>query len=240
MSCDAKRMAALGALELIQGLELRDGELVGIGTGSTVRAFLDVASEILRGKRLLSSSNSTALELSSRGFDVIYYPSSATPMKLYVDGADEVVPSTGDMIKGGGGALLGEKVLAFASALNIFIVSEDKVVERLGSRSPVPIEVLPEALPFVMESLKAMGLKAAPRVSAGKMGPVISDWRGVLVDVFTGPIDDPRRLNDSLRSIPGVIETGLFVGLADYVVVGRRSCTYDVYRLRRVVKAPYL
>ena len=239
MSCDAKKMAALGALEIIRGLDLRDGELVGIGTGSTVRAFLDVAYEFLKGKRLMSSSNSTALELSSRGFDVIYYPSTSY-VRLYVDGADEVVPATGDMIKGGGGALLGEKILAFASALNIFIVSEDKVVERLGSRSPVPIEVLPEALPFVMESLKAMGLKASPRASAGKMGPVVSDWRGVIVDVFTGPISDPRRLNESLESIPGVIETGLFVGFADYVVVGRRSCTYDVFRLRRVVKAPYL
>uniref|UniRef100_UPI00156BC981 ribose-5-phosphate isomerase A n=1 Tax=Aeropyrum camini TaxID=229980 RepID=UPI00156BC981 len=146
----------------------------------------------------------------------------------YVDGADEVEPGSGYMVKGGGGALLGEKILASRSRLNIFIVGDDKLVGRLGERMPIPVEVEPGFAAMALAGLEELGLKPRLRTSQGKRGPVVSDWGGVLVDLHTGPIEDPRDLESTLRMVPGVRETGLFLGLADYIVVGLSGCGYKV------------
>ncbi len=240
MSCDTKDAAAEGALSLVRDLIKSSGGLIGIGTGSTVARLLPKVVELLKGKRVLSSSLSTASLLASMGIDVISYPASYPPViEVYIDGADEVSPD-GNMIKGGGGALLGEKILAYSSELNVFVVGEEKLSDLLGTRRPVPIEVVPESYPYVLSSLKALRLNASARQSNGKMGPTVSDWRGIIVDVYTGPIKDPRSLEATLRSIPGVVETGLFIGYADYIVVGRRACSYDILSFRRSAKAPYI
>ena len=239
MDCDPKELAARGALELLRGL-VGSGALIGVGAGSTVRAFVRVAADQLRSYRVVSASSSTSAELAAAGVDVVSFPGSRPVIEAYVDGADEVSPS-GDMIKGRGGALLGEKVLAYFSRVNIFIVGEDKLVSRLGERGPVPIEVVPEAYPYVMEALRSLGLRASPRQSQGKLGPLVSDWRGFIVDVDTGPMDDPAAVDRLLRGVPGVVETGIFLGYADYVVVGRADgCRHEVYRFRRTAKAPHL
>ncbi|MGC9071788.1 MAG: ribose 5-phosphate isomerase A [Acidilobus sp.] len=239
MSCDPKELAAEGALEILNRTLGRDS-LVGVGAGTTVRAFVRKAAGLLRSYRVVSASSSTSIELSSLGVDVISFPSSGPVLEAYVDGADEV-SHTGDMVKGRGGALLGEKVLSYFSRLNIFIVGEDKLVSRLGERGPVPIEVIPYAYPFVLESLRSIGLRATPRESQGKLGPLVSDWGGFIVDVDTGPMGDPASMDRLLRGMPGVVETGIFLGYADYVVVGRvKECKYEVYRFRRTAKAPHI
>ncbi|GBF08788.1 ribose-5-phosphate isomerase A, partial [Aeropyrum pernix] len=146
-------------------------------------------------------------------------------------------PGRGYMVKGGGGALLGEKILASRSKLNIFIVGEDKLVGRLGEKTPVPVEVEPGFVSMALASLEELGLNPRVRTSPGKRGPVVSDWGGVIVDLLTGPLEDPRGLESMLRNVPGVRETGLFLGLADYIVVGLSSCGYRVlgpYRGRAV------
>ncbi len=239
MSCEPKQLAAEGALELLKGVAA-GGALVGVGAGSTVGAFIRRAAGQLRSYRVVGASSFTAAELASVGVDVISFPGTRPVLDVYVDGADEVSPA-GDMIKGRGGALLGEKVLSYFSRVNIYVVGEEKLVSRLGEKGPVPIEVVPEAYPYVMEALRSLGFRASPRQAQGKLGPLVSDWRGFIVDVETGPLEDPAAVDRLLRGIPGVVETGIFLGYADYVVVGSaKGCRYEVYRFRRTAKAPHL
>ena len=226
--CDPRVEAARGALELLKGVS---AGLVGLGTGSTVREFISIASGWLSRASVVPSSVDTALELESRGLRPLD-PRAVGGIDVYVDGADEVDP-LGRMVKGGGGALLGEKVMAYSSGFNVFIVGEDKLVEALGSRTPVPVEVSGGFAGLVVSALRSLGFKAEYRVSPGKRGPLVSDWGGVIVDVYTGPMDDPERVDEALRRIPGVVETGIFIGLADAVVVGYRECGWEVLRFER-------
>jgi len=227
VACDAKLEAARGALELVESLKPR---ILGVGTGSTVARFIGLL-DAGRFEGVAASSVVSGLELAARGFRVLS-PYTVASVDVYVDGADEVDPG-GNMVKGRGAALLGEKVLASASRVNIFIVGEDKLVDVLGSRRPVPVEVVRDALSSVLARLRGRWPGAAPRVGAGKDGPVVSDWGGVIVDVPTGPLEDPWEAERFMRSIPGVVETGLFLGVADYVVVGRKSCGWEVLRFER-------
>lgn len=210
----AKEMAARAAVEEAVGFSV-----IGVGTGTTVEKFIEIAShrEEFKEKLYVPSSIDTALKLARAGLRVLD-PSYA--LEVYVDGADEV-DSHLNMIKGGGAAMTMEKVLAFYASRRVFIVDYTKLVRRLGEKHPVPIEVLPRALELVLRKLKSMGLRAEPRIAPrGKAGPLLADTGGVVVDVFTGPIDDPKGLDRELRSLPGVVETGLFIGYADVVYVG--------------------
>ncbi len=204
--------------------------VVGFGTGSTVAFFMDLARGYSGLWFVVASSIDTAIRASRLGFNVVYPP--RIPLDVYVDGVDEV-DSSGNMVKGGGGALLGEKILAFNSRVNIFIASEDKLVDVLGSRRPIPLEVVRDYAPLVLGALESMGFKVSFREGSGKRGPVVSDWGGVIVDVYVNGVRDPEALEATLRSIPGVVETGLFIGYADYVVVGLRGCGYRVLKFER-------
>lgn len=226
--CSPKRAAALGALSLVEEL---GPSIVGVGTGSTVAEFIKAAGEVLRGVDVIASSIDTELRLRGVGIRPISPLSGARP-EVYVDGADEV-DGEGRMIKGGGGALLGEKILAYNSRVNVFIVDESKLVEVLGSRRPVPVEVVPHALSYVMDSLESMGYRVEARASGGKAGPVVSDWGGVILDIYTGPIPDPSGLDARLKGIPGVVETGIFYGVTDYLVIGMQGCKWRIVRAGR-------
>lgn len=228
MSCDPAFEAARGALELLPTLgPLR---LVGFGTGSTVGFFMDLARGYSSSWLVVASSIDTAIRASMLGFTVLNPPRG--PLDVYVDGVDEF-DSRGNMVKGGGGALLGEKILAFNSSVNVFVASEDKLVEVLGSRRPIPVEVVREYTPMVVGALENLGFRVSLRVGSGKRGPVVSDWGGVIVDVYNDGFRDPEVLEATLKSIPGVVETGLFIGYADYIVVGLRECGYKVLRFER-------
>ncbi len=228
--CTPKQAAAKGAIEVLQGI-IGDG-VIGIGTGSTVAEFIRLASGFLSGRRVVASSIDTELRLRSIGVEVVS-PLQGPSISVYIDGADEV-DIMGRMIKGGGGALLGEKVLAYNSRVNVFIVDESKLVDMLGERRPVPVEVVPWALGYVLDRIRGMGYRVEARTSRGKAGPVVSDWGGVIVDVYTGPMEDPGLVDSRLRGIPGVVETGIFTGLADYIVVGRSGCRWEVIKTGRV------
>lgn len=229
-----KRAAALAALGLNV---LEEAEIVGVGTGSTVREFIRVIAkrDEFRGKIFVPSSVDTALELRRLGLTVV-------PLELvdcvdvYVDGADEVVPS-GDMIKGRGGALTREKLLAFSSRVNIFVVDESKVVRVLGSK-PVPVEVLMCAQSAVINAFKAMGLRPKLRMAEAKDGPVVTDNYGVIIDLHVRPISDPPAFERMVKTVPGVVEVGIFTGLADYLVVGYEGGSSEVIRVERRRRAP--
>lgn len=213
---EAKLNAARAALR-----EVEDCSVIGVGTGSTVEKLIELMARLegFRGKLYVPSSIDTALKLSRAGLRVLD-ASFAPEIEAYVDGADEVDPHL-DMLKGGGAAMTMEKILAHYARRRIFIIDSTKLVGRLGERHPVPLEVLPCALGLVLRRLRDLGFSAEPRHPArGKMGPVIADTGGVVVDVHAGPIDDAASLDLRLRSLPGVVETGLFVGYAEVVYVG--------------------
>ncbi len=230
MKCDTKEEAAKGALELVEQIS-SNFDIIGLGTGSTIKKFMSYARSILSTKKIISSSHSTTMFLSSLGIDSIKMPRKMGEY-LYIDGADEFTIK-GDLIKGHGGALLGEKILAFSSKINVFIVGEEKRVEKLGEKKPLPIEIIPDSYPFVSNVLRLRNFSFTLRQSNAKDGPVISDWGGFLLDINTGPIKDPEKINSMLISIPGVVETGMFLGYADYIVIGKEDCGYEVIKTKR-------
>ncbi len=232
MQCNAKAEAGRGLLERFRGV-IEEARVLGVGTGSTVRAALGILHEsgLLEDKVLVASSTVAALELARLGYRPVM-PSVVSSVDFYFDGADEVDPS-GNLLKGRGAAMLGEKILAAMARLRVYVVDEGKLVERLGSRRPLPVEVVPWALSFVAARLEGMGYRVEYRESQGKDGPVVSDWGGIVLDVYTGPMEDPAAVEREVSSIPGVVATGLFIGLTDHVVVGRATCGYRVLDFTR-------
>lgn len=232
MFCDPLAEAARGALEILKSLASKPS-IVGVGTGRTVSAFLKLLSEsdLARDIAIVPSSLETAMLASSLGLRVVD-SRVVDRVDVYIDGADEVAPD-GSMLKGGGGALLGEKIIAYNSKLNIFIVSEDKLVERIGSTRPIPVEIEPNYISMIKRSIESIGYRVEVRESQGKRGPVVSDWGGVILDVATGPVSNPLQLDEALKSIPGVIETGVFVGFIDYLVVGLKQCGFKIVSFER-------
>ena len=137
-----------------------------------------------------------------------------------IDGADQLTPEL-FLIKGGGAALAREKIVASASKLNVIIVDDAKKVKLLGEKNQfVPIEVLPFALPIVKETIVAMGGRPVVREGKGKLGPTITDNGNAIIDAYFGEIVNPAELAVKVKMIPGVVETGFFIGLTDIVYVG--------------------
>jgi ribose 5-phosphate isomerase A len=220
---DPKRAAARAALE-----ELPAEGLVGLGTGSTARLFVEeLAALVQAGRKLvgLPTSKSTRAQAESLGIPLLR-DEGPWELDVNVDGADEVSARL-DLIKGGGAAHTREKIVNYASKRNVIIVDESKLSTRLGEKWPVPIEILTFAMGTTRTHLARLG-KPVVRLKDGS--PVRTDAGNLIVDLTTGPIDDPSALDRALRSIPGVVETGLFVARADVVLVAGPG---GVRRLRR-------
>ena len=212
-----KRAAAARALEGV-----RDGMVLGLGTGSTVRFFLDLLGERVRAGDLsavvgVPTSRRTAEIARAQGIRVSRLR-APTRLHLSVDGADEVDPG-GNLIKGLGGALLREKIVAQASDRFVVIVDEGKVVERLGTRGPLPVEVTrfgsSRHLAFVAE----LGAEVAPRRAADGSRYVTSNGNYILDARFPEGIEDPAALDGSLRARAGIVEHGLFLGMTTQALI---------------------
>ncbi|HEY8377518.1 MAG TPA: ribose-5-phosphate isomerase RpiA [Nannocystis sp.] len=206
---EAKRLAARRALEFIE-----DGMFVGVGTGSTVAHFITKLAQIKgRIAGAVASSRQTAERLQAHGIPVVELD-AVGELPLYVDGADECDPH-GCLIKGGGAALTGEKIVAEASRRFVCIIEPHKQVEVLG-KYPLPIEVLPMALRLVMREITTLtgGVPLWRK-------EVVTDHGGYIIDVHNLQIADPVALEATLNQIPGVISVGLFARRrADVVIVG--------------------
>jgi ribose 5-phosphate isomerase A len=213
---DAKRLAASAAAK-----HVRDDMVIGVGTGSTVSCFIAFLGEMVReGLSILAvpTSYQSAILLAEQGVPLttlVEHPS----LDLVVDGADEV-DSDLNLIKGGGGALTQEKIVASATEHLIIIVDSSKLVKRLGETRGVPLEVIPMAWKLVKIRLEKKGAKAILREGSGKAGPVITDNGNFILDAHFPEISNPEALERELKFIPGVIESGLFVGMAETVYVG--------------------
>lgn len=218
MSNELERAKMLAAREAINYIE--DSKIVGIGTGSTVEMLLkEIKEKGFQDKVFVPSSLETALILSSYCLSVANTV-SIKKIDVYLDSADEVDRNM-NMIKGGGAALTTEKVLAYFSRKRVFLVDYSKLVKRLGEKQPLPIEVIPQFTSMVLEELQRKGYEAMVRTTRkAKFGPVISDLGGVIVDVTLPKEKELNEIEKELKSIPGVIETGLFLNMIDVLIVG--------------------
>ncbi len=204
---ELKILAGRAALQFV-----RAGQVLGVGTGSTVDCFIDALAESgLSVPACVSSSERSTRKLQSLGFRVVDL-GEAGPIGVYVDGADEIAPG-GAMIKGGGGALTREKIVASASETFVCVADASKTVETLG-RFPLPVEVIPMALAPVARRLEALGGRPVERDFTTDNGCRILDVHGL-------SITDPLALEREINQIPGVVTVGLFAARgADVLVLG--------------------
>jgi ribose 5-phosphate isomerase A len=203
------------ALELVP-----DDSVLGLGSGRAAWAFVRLLGEQVRlGKlrvRGVPTSNETARIASEVGVPVLTL-AEVGELALTVDGADEVSPNL-DLIKGYGRAMVREKVVAASSRKLIILVGEEKLVARIGARGRLPVEVVPFAMPLCSRQLTSLGLRPVPWERDGQ--PATTDNGNYILDCGLDPQADPGRLEAAIRSIPGVVGTGLFLGMADVVLVG--------------------
>ncbi|MCH9756526.1 MAG: ribose-5-phosphate isomerase RpiA [Gammaproteobacteria bacterium] len=195
---------------------LDDVTVLGVGTGSTVAYFIQALAGIKhRIEGCVASSNATAIALREAGLPVIDL-ALADPLQVYVDGADEVTQHK-SMIKGGGGALTHEKIIATASTQFICLVDESKAVRRLG-KFPVAVEVLPMARSLVARALVKLG--GDPVYREG----FVTDNGNCILDVYHLNLDEPMAMENAIKLLPGVVENGIFAKRpADKVLIGRTS-----------------
>jgi ribose 5-phosphate isomerase A len=210
---EAKRMAARRALEYVE-----DGMLLGLGSGTTSTKFIEELGErVKQGLRVRGIATSVRSQqlAESLSIPMITFEDSAV-LDLAVDGADEVGPGLA-LIKGGGGALLREKIVASAAKKFIVIADSSKLVPHLG-RFPLPVEVIKMALPIVKRRLEALGVN--PKLRHRPDGsPFITDEGNYILDCACGEIVDPAKTAAEIRGIAGVVEHGLFLGMASMALI---------------------
>lgn len=214
-----KREAAQRALQFVE-----DGMIVGLGTGSTAAQFIDLLGEkVSDGLNITGVATSAATERQARAAGITLTTLDEEPeIDLTVDGADEIDQSL-RLIKGGGGALLREKIVASASEMVVIIADQSKLVERLGA-FPLPVEVVPfgykVSLAMIEDIADELGLEGTVRQRLGEDGkPFVSDGGNFILDCSFGVLDEPEALAELLPFTPGVVDHGLFIGLADQAVI---------------------
>lgn len=217
----AKKNAAIEAVK-----HVNDGFVIGLGSGSTAAyAIEEIGSRVKReGLHVLGVPTSyQAFMLAVKNKIPITTLEEHTTLDLTIDGADQIDEEL-NLIKGMGGALAREKIVASASKKLIIIADETKKVKILGENNhPVPIEVLPFAASLVIHRIEKNGGRPAIREAIRKVGPVITDNGNLIIDAIFGPIRKPLELETQIKALPGVVETGLFVGMANIVYVGKTS-----------------
>ncbi len=224
MSEAAKRRAALAALDLIE-----DGMAVGLGTGSTAALLVEaLGQKVAAGLRVDAVATSERTARQARELGIPLSTLDETPaLDLAIDGADEVDPAL-NLIKGGGGALLREKIVASCAARFVVVADESKRVRHLGA-FPLPVEVVPMAATPLGRRVAALGAEVVLR--RDRFGePFATDEGHWILDCAFGQITDPPALARSLEAMAGVVEHGLFVAMADEVILGGGD---GVERLRR-------
>lgn len=217
---DLKRAAAQRAIA-----EVKDGMVVGLGSGSTAEiAVEELAKRVARGLKLLGVPTSEQTRTLALRLGIpMAGPDDWPRIDLDIDGADQVERGSLALVKGLGGALLREKIVASASACMVVVIDESKLVDRLGGATPLPVEIVAFGWQGTLDRLAGLGLQPRLRQVAGK--PFVSDGGNHVADCAIAEIADASRLERELSAIVGVVETGLFLGLASTVVVGRASGT---------------
>lgn len=202
--------------------------VIGLGTGSTAKYFIDGVGRLVReGRKFTAVPTSEQSRAQALALGIpLAEPNGPWQIALTVDGADEVSAKL-DLIKGGGAAHTREKIVNHASQMNIIVVDESKLSEKLGEKWKVPLEILAFAHEATARALASFGATSLREKDGVR---VITDSGNFIYDLAAGVIEDPRALDTALRAVPGVVETGLFCGRADLVLV---SGSGGVRELRR-------
>ncbi|MCA6214561.1 MAG: ribose 5-phosphate isomerase [Thermococcaceae archaeon] len=218
---ELKKMVAKEALKYID-----DDMIIGLGTGSTTAYFIQMLGKKLMTGELedvygIPTSYQSRLLALESGVPVVSLD-EVDAIDLAVDGADEVDPHL-NLIKGRGAALTMEKIIEYRAGTFIVLVDESKLVEYLGQKMPVPIEVIPAAWRAIKEELEVFNATAELRMGVKKDGPVITDNGNFILDAKFERIEDPLDMEIELNNIPGVVENGIFADIADIVLVGTKD-----------------
>jgi ribose 5-phosphate isomerase A len=227
---EAKQKAALEAVK-----HVKDGFIVGLGSGSTAAFAIEALGERVKREKLrvmgIPTSYQAFLLAVECGIPITTLDEHPL-INVTIDGADQITPEL-FLIKGMGAALAREKIVAAASKLNIIIADEKKKVKVLGENNQsVPIEVLPFAISLVKRKIINVGGMPVLREGKGKLGPVITDNGNAILDSYFGEIAKPAELEVKLKMIPGVVETGFFVGLTDIAYIGTVSAVEKIEKIK--------
>lgn len=212
-----KRQAAEKAVELVES-----GMVVGLGTGSTAVHATRAVGRLLQEGKLqnivaIPTSDETAHEAESLHIPLVSFDTHSI-IDITIDGADEADPNL-DVIKGLGGALLREKIVAVVSKRFVIVADYTKRVTQLGSKAPVPVEVIPFAERPVADYLTSLGARVEKRMGDDGQRPFRTDENNIILDCYLGRIANPQQLAAAIRQRPGVVEHGLFLGLATDVIL---------------------
>lgn len=216
-----KKNAALEAVK-----HVKDGFIVGLGSGSTAAYAIEELGKRIKREKICVLGVPTSYQafLLAVKHKILLTTLEEHPvLDLTIDGADQIDDEL-NLIKGMGGALAREKIVASASKNLLIVADESKKVKILGENNhPVPIEVLPFAAPLVTHKIREIGGKPSLREGTNKVGPVVTDNGNVIIDAHFGLLRKPEELENRLRTLPGVVETGLFVKMVDIAYIGRSS-----------------
>jgi ribose 5-phosphate isomerase A len=204
--------------------KVKSDTVVGLGTGSTTAFAIQYIGDRLAAgeiKNIVGVPTSFQAEVLAKKYGIPLTTLDAVDhIDIAIDGADEVDPDK-NLIKGGGAAHTREKVVDALAEQFVVVVDEGKLVEQLGSTFLLPVEVIPMAVAPVMRSLEKLGGKPELRMGIRKAGPVVTDQGNLVIDVKFASIDNPAELEKTINNLPGVLENGLFVGVADVILVGK-------------------
>ena len=210
-----KRAAAEEAVK-----QIKDGMIVGLGTGSTAKHAVDaIGARVAQGMRVVGIPTSERTAEQARGLKIpLATFAEYSKLDVAIDGADEVEIGPLNLVKGLGGALLREKIVAGAASRFIVIVDESKLVDHLGTHAPLPIEVIPFGWEVAARKLRDLGGDPKMRMNGDK--PYITDGGHYILDTSFGAIKDAVKLQQQLDGVVGVVEHGLFVGMTSLVIIG--------------------
>jgi ribose 5-phosphate isomerase A len=218
---DAKRNAVLKAIQPI-----RSGWVIGLGSGSTTTYALTEISRLVKSRKFELSIVPTSHQIenlaTAHGLR-IRTMNEVLSVDYAIDGADQVEVPSLNVVKGGGGAMLREKIVDSAARSLAIVIDERKLTKHLGERQSIPLEVLPFSYRSVQVEVTKMGGRTRLRESAGKAGPVVTDNGNFVLDADFGQIRNPVQLDRRLKMLPGLLETGLFLKMVDRVYVGRKD-----------------
>lgn len=223
---ELKQAAAVYAVDTF----IRSGMFVGLGSGSTAELFVEElgrrsAAGTLTGLVTVSSSEKSADLARTFGLEVKDL-AEVEGLDVTVDGADEIEKTTFALTKGRGGALLREKLVAAASKLEVIIADESKLVTRLGEKMPIPVEIIPFGWPHTAKRLRALGGEPTLRLVNGQ--PYLTDGQNYVLDCRFPPLSDAGTLAATIKGTVGVVEHGLFIGIAGRVVIAGLKGVYEL------------
>ncbi|MGQ9513445.1 MAG: ribose-5-phosphate isomerase RpiA [Thermoproteota archaeon] len=204
---------------------ISSGQVIGLGSGSTMAIFISLLGEVVRSKRIdlkvIPTSHQAHYLAIENGLQIATLDEYPSP-DLAVDGADQIDLKL-NMIKGGGGALAREKIIDTSSKFVVIVVDESKLVDSIGIGFSVPIEIIPIATKPLLRRIDAMGGRGSLRIGDRKVGPVVTDNGNFILDVDFGGIRDPEKLEKELKLLPGVVEVGIFCNIADLAYVAGKE-----------------